>query len=57
MIAAMTTILLILGIAALAVLGYGVLLVLRGDSYGPRLSPPQSHHPDVFDPRNRGRLA
>jgi hypothetical protein len=53
----MTTILLILGIAALAVLGYGVVLVLRGDSYGPRRNPPESHYPDPFDPRSRGRLA
>ena len=53
----MTTILLILGIAALAVLGYGVVLVLRGDSYGSKLSAPQSHYPDLFDPRSRGRLA
>jgi hypothetical protein len=54
MITAMTTFI-VLSVVALAVLLIvsWVSDLVHQDGYGPRSSPPPSHHQDLFDPRNR----
>ncbi len=61
MITAMTTVALLLVLAAATVLlGLAAAVYVKNDGYGrpgSARTAPRSHVPDVFDPRSRNRLA